>query len=141
MAITNEKTCPKCGGSKMYDNRETKTNPKAPDFKCATSGCDGAIWPVRDQKGPSKANTVATQGRDMGPHVPGLDDAAPYSQITSEHTAQPSVKSTQMYLDAMKFVVDKVVPIWEAGKVPYTASDINAATATVMIDHQRRSGR
>ena len=35
--------CPKCGGP-MWDNREGKKNPKAPDFKCKNKACDGAIW-------------------------------------------------------------------------------------------------
>jgi hypothetical protein len=36
--------CPKCKG-KMWDNREKKTNPKAPDFKCRDKNCDGVFWP------------------------------------------------------------------------------------------------
>jgi hypothetical protein len=28
----------------MWDNREKKTNPKAPDFKCRDKGCSGVIW-------------------------------------------------------------------------------------------------
>lgn len=35
--------CRECGGD-MWDNRENKKNPKAPDFKCKDKGCDGAIW-------------------------------------------------------------------------------------------------
>lgn len=36
--------CPKCDGP-MWDNRESKRNPKAPDFKCKDrDNCDGAIW-------------------------------------------------------------------------------------------------
>jgi len=35
--------CPECGGP-MWDNREKKTNPKAPDFKCRDKGCTGIIW-------------------------------------------------------------------------------------------------
>ena len=31
----------------MWDNREGKRNPKAPDFKCKDRGCDGVIWPPR----------------------------------------------------------------------------------------------
>lgn len=39
--------CPKCGGE-MWDNREKKTNPKAPDFKCKDGPkCDGVVWPER----------------------------------------------------------------------------------------------
>jgi hypothetical protein len=40
-------TCPKCGGA-MWDNRASKRNPRAPDFKCRDKSCDGAIWPPRD---------------------------------------------------------------------------------------------
>lgn len=40
--------CPKCKGP-MWDNREGKTNPKQPDFKCKDKACGGAIWPQSDQ--------------------------------------------------------------------------------------------
>ncbi len=39
--------CPKCT-SPMWDNREGKRNPRAPDFKCKADGCDGVIWPPRE---------------------------------------------------------------------------------------------
>lgn len=41
-------SCPKCGGA-VWDNRETKRSPKAPDYKCQNRNCDGVIWPPRDQ--------------------------------------------------------------------------------------------
>src|SRR4051812_27275088 len=43
---TGTPPCPKCGGD-MWDNRESKRNPKAPDFKCKDKGCDGVVWPPR----------------------------------------------------------------------------------------------
>jgi hypothetical protein len=46
--------CPKCGGE-MWDNRENKRNPRAPDFKCKNAGCDGVIWPPRDASAPPPA--------------------------------------------------------------------------------------
>ena len=51
---TGSPVCPKCGGP-MWDNREGKKNPKAPDYKCKDKGCDGAIWPA---KAPAAANGV-----------------------------------------------------------------------------------
>jgi hypothetical protein len=46
--------CPICGGP-MWDDRESKRNPRAPDFKCRNKprerggpGCEGVIWPSRD---------------------------------------------------------------------------------------------
>ena len=52
-------SCPTCSGS-MWDNREKKTNPKAPDFKCRDKNCQGVIWkygekprgPVPQTRGP-----------------------------------------------------------------------------------------
>lgn len=38
--------CPKCGGP-MWDNRPTKRNPNAPDFRCKNRSCDAVIWPTR----------------------------------------------------------------------------------------------
>lgn len=43
-------TCPKCGG-RMYDNRATKRNPRAPDYKCQNRSCDGVIWPAKEAAG------------------------------------------------------------------------------------------
>jgi len=50
-------SCPKCGG-RVWDNRLTKRNPKAPDYKCQNRSCDGVIWPpkpVGDVKEEKKA--------------------------------------------------------------------------------------
>jgi hypothetical protein len=45
---TDEPSCPKCGG-RMWDNRVSKRNPKAPDFKCRSRSCDGVVWPARPE--------------------------------------------------------------------------------------------
>ena len=47
--------CPKCDG-RMWDNRLTKRNPKAPDFKCRDRSCDGVIWPPKGE--PTKTEQV-----------------------------------------------------------------------------------
>ncbi|HEU5174807.1 MAG TPA: Rad52/Rad22 family DNA repair protein [Gemmatimonadaceae bacterium] len=47
----DEPSCPRCGG-RMWDNRATRRNPKAPDYKCRTRSCDGAIWPPRGSAAP-----------------------------------------------------------------------------------------
>lgn len=44
----DEPSCPKCGG-RMWDNRLTKRNPKAPDYKCRSRSCDGVIWPAKGE--------------------------------------------------------------------------------------------
>ena len=66
-------SCPKCGG-KMWDNRLSKRNPKAPDYKCRDRSCDGVIWPPRaavpQPNGPSAAsseNSAGPAGLDPSP--------------------------------------------------------------------------
>jgi hypothetical protein len=66
--------CPKCGG-RTWDNRLTKRNPKAPDFKCRDRSCDGVIWPPRGAK--ADANAPAPQPTpvmDASPLGVGADD-------------------------------------------------------------------
>lgn len=43
--------CPKCGGQ-CWDNRASKRNPRAPDFKCRDRSCDGVIWPPKTAAAP-----------------------------------------------------------------------------------------
>ena len=57
--------CPICGGP-MWDDRATKRNPKAPDFRCKDKprfkggpGCEGVIWPPRDGERRSAAPSAA----------------------------------------------------------------------------------
>jgi hypothetical protein len=57
MRTTDEPSCPKCGG-RVWDNRRTKRNPKAPDFKCRDRSCDGVIWPAKTDKAEARAETV-----------------------------------------------------------------------------------
>ncbi|MFL5480978.1 MAG: Rad52/Rad22 family DNA repair protein [Gemmatimonadaceae bacterium] len=70
-------SCPKCGG-RMWDNRLTKRNPRAPDYKCQNRSCDGVIWPpktaataasVDDSRDPktSSTETVLIGGEDELP--------------------------------------------------------------------------
>ena len=54
--------CPKCGG-RMWDNRATKRNPKAPDYKCRDRTCDGVVWPPKGAAPRGAAVPVGT-GRD-----------------------------------------------------------------------------
>ena len=72
-------TCPKCGG-RMWDNRLSKRNPKAPDFKCRDRACDGVIWPARPggtagQQTAKAADAVASADTlDASPLGMSLDD-------------------------------------------------------------------
>jgi hypothetical protein len=54
-------SCPKCGG-RMWDNRLTKRNPRAPDYKCQNRSCDGVIWPAKAPAGGTPGESYAMAG-------------------------------------------------------------------------------
>ncbi|MGH7625393.1 MAG: Rad52/Rad22 family DNA repair protein [Gemmatimonadaceae bacterium] len=62
-ADSEEVSCPVCGG-RMWDNRLTKRNPRAPDFKCRDRNCDGVIWPARTAE-PAAATTTEQDAEQL----------------------------------------------------------------------------
>jgi len=72
-----EARCPVCKGA-MWDNREGKKNPKAPDFKCRDRGCDGVYWPGEwppEPKAPARASAQASAApEDVVLPLPGSPD-------------------------------------------------------------------
>lgn len=56
--------CPVCEGD-MWDNRTSKTNPKAPDYKCKDRSCEGVYWPGQwPPKGPDPRQEEIPQDDD-----------------------------------------------------------------------------
>lgn len=89
-----EVKCPRCGG-RTWDNRATKKNPKAPDYKCRDNQCVDpksgmvtAIW-EKDVAGPRmpqpSSRPVATSGKEPYSGGPAL----PYE--TESETGAPPV--------------------------------------------------
>lgn len=81
----------------MWDNRERKTNPKAPDFKCKDkANCDGVIWPPRGarQSGPAAPPSPYQQSAPKDPRGNGEDRS---SRIERQHSQEMALR----YLDLM----------------------------------------
>lgn len=81
---------------------------------------------------------------EAGPGLPGEDEGY-LEAITGKHagavivsSADPMESVGKLYLECMKFVVDRIVPFWEAGGVVIDASALNAATATLLIQRGKR---
>ena len=72
----DEPSCPKCGG-RMWDNRLSKRNPKAPDFKCRNRSCDGVIWPAKPGQRTSTNGRGSDDQSDELPLVPDAETPAP----------------------------------------------------------------
>jgi hypothetical protein len=89
-------SCPRCGGA-MWDNREGKRNPKAPDFKCRDKSCDGVIWPPRGaSSGASAAAAPAAASRAPAGATPS--PAAASAARPAAVTGGPRVDSSGMPL-------------------------------------------
>lgn len=54
--------CPKCGGN-MWDNLDSKKNPKAPDYACKDKqGCGAGVWLKDTEKAALRATATPTNG-------------------------------------------------------------------------------
>jgi hypothetical protein len=116
-------TCPKCGGE-MWDNRTSKRNPKAPDFRCRDRSCDGALWPGQHEA-PSvrSSHLTITNGKGGGARGDG----------SAEHAVSPSSPLRTCYLDAARFVLAEVRPLYERAGLACADSTVAAITATIFI--------
>ena len=66
-------SCPKCGG-RMWDNRLTKRNPRAPDYKCQNRSCDGVIWPSSPSTTATRAAGGEPEDRAVSAAIAGEDE-------------------------------------------------------------------
>jgi hypothetical protein len=79
--------CPKCGGA-MWDNRASKRNPRAPDYKCRDKSCDGVIWPPRGAAPAGAAAAGAPAGAAEAAGAPA-DASRPAPAGTADDPACP----------------------------------------------------
>jgi hypothetical protein len=86
----------------MWDDRASKRNPRAPDFKCRNKpkvmggpGCPGIIWPPRD--GEQRAGTPARAG--AAPSRGPAGGAAPRPGAPSRPSAPPPPTPAREFSD------------------------------------------
>ena len=128
--------CPKCGGA-MWDNRATKRNPKAPDFKCRDRSCDGVLWPGQ-VKEPAAAIHAERPDAQPTPNAEPSPARGPLAS-TVEKVVHDSLRAC--YLDVTRFVLADVRRLYEEAGVPCTDATVAAIVATVFISVCRRGGR
>ena len=136
-ATATEVRCPKCGGP-TWDNRASKKNPKAPDYKCRDKSCDGAVWPPRNGVG-----TPATkQAVSLGGPMPWETEAeaaqvAPPAPVANV-PADRFTPLAQLYTKCLLHVLTQVAPALIKAEVGTTPEAIVAATATLFIQANQR---
>ena len=92
--------CPDCGG-KLWDNRESKKNPKAPDFKCRDKGCSGCHWPPKQGEvyadRVAKGNIATTVQKTV---TPILAETPEYDRLTARQAPTKTVtRGDTVWLD------------------------------------------
>ena len=117
--------CPKCGG-RMWDNRASKRNPKAPDFKCRDRRCDGVLWPGQHN---SAAPIVTQRGVAAALESP---DSSESSNGTKRHSVR------RCYLAVTEFVLNEVRPKYQDAGVPCSDATVAAIVATIFIQTCRQ---
>ena len=134
---TRAPACPKCGGA-MWDNRATKRNPKAPDYKCRDRSCDGVLWPGQVKDAGSTHHAEPTGTQSSTPNAGSTPSRGPLAS-TVETVVHDTLRAC--YLDVTRFVLTDVRPLYAEAGVPCTDATVAAIVATVFISVCRRSGR
>ena len=125
-------SCPKCGG-RMWDNRQSKRNPRAPDFKCRNRSCDGVLWP-----GQHRSTIPVTQPVRLSEVLREIVPTAPSENANA--TVAPLPVLRQKYLDLTDFVLGSVRPKYEARGLECAPDTVAAIAATLYIAETRRDG-
>jgi hypothetical protein len=119
--LTGAPACPKCG-ARMWDNRASKRNPKAPDFKCRDGRCDGVLWPGQHKTAMPIVKPRKAENGDQR--------SAASPQSSDKPTSHPL---RSCYLDATDFVLAEVRPRYEHAGIPCSDATVAAIVATVFI--------
>ena len=116
-------SCPKCGG-RMWDNRATKRNPKAPNFKCRNRVCDGVLWP-------GQRHVIA---QAIQPENAAVREAETPTE------SRPVTSLRDKYVDLTDFVLRSVRPMYQEHGLACGEETLAAITATLFIGETRREG-
>lgn len=134
MPTTVEVFCPKCEGP-MWDNRATKRNPKAPDFKCKDASCDGAIWPPKNGA-PPRAAAPVKQPFSSGAPLPweGEETGAPPKDEPPHEKLQHLFA---VYAACEDHILATSVQKFTKAQVGASPESIAAQIATLYIDARK----
>lgn len=119
--------CPKRGGP-MWDNRTSKRNPKAPDFRCRDRACGGVIWP--GQRAALQLFAPADMAESRQPMTVG--------DVLRRQSRSSLCKC---YLEVTDFVLSRVQDKYQAAGVTCSDTTIAAIAATLFIAACGRSGQ
>src|SRR5438552_14699066 len=127
-AVTGNPVCPKCGGP-MWDNRDSKRNPRAPDFRCRNRICDGVLWPGQHRA----AVPIIGRTPRAGESENGAGDGGDRRSDPGGNGRDGLSALRRCYLDVTEFVLSHVRNMYERHGVRWSAGAFASITATLFI--------
>jgi hypothetical protein len=140
---TESPACPKCGG-RLWDNRVTKKNPKAPDYKCRDATCDGVIWPPKNGAAPAAAPRPAATAKApmaLGATMPWEEEETGAAPTPTRHAVivESGVEAQfTLYSRCLDKAVSEVLRTGLDKLGGDVAGAIVAAAATLFIQASRK---
>ncbi len=125
-AVTGNPECPKCGGP-MWDNRDSKRNPRAPDFRCRNRTCDGVLWPGQHRA----AVPIVSRPARVGASGNGNSEVTVTESKGNGANGLSALR--RCYLDVTEFVLSHVRDVYERHGVRWSAGAFASITATLFI--------
>lgn len=113
--------CPKCNGP-MWDNTNSKKNPRSPDYKCKDKTCGEGVW-IRD--GRIGTSTKPTPDAPAATRTPGLQGLTPQQQANARQMVRDSYAVTMGYVAGFMQKISK-----ESG-IPLDMGHVQAATFSI----------
>jgi len=111
----------------MWDNRDSKRNPRAPDFRCRNRVCDGVLWPGQHRA------AVPIIGRTAGGGASGNGDVSRPDSKGNGVNGNGLSALRRCYLDVTEFVLSHVRDVYERHGVRWSAGAFASITATLFI--------
>jgi hypothetical protein len=113
----------------MWDNRLSKKNAKAPDYKCRSRSCDGVIWPPRREP-----RSVQSAPKAIGPEYGNLP-GVPMEQQPEPAPANGDERLRRIFnLQNRCFAhALELAKLAEQAEVPITLEGLSALTAQALI--------
>lgn len=116
--------CPKCKGP-VTDERANKRTDKSPDYQCANVTCT-------DPTGKFRTGVWLDKKANGVPPFLANQEAEDAAELRSKiGTEKP--KLAGIYLEATKFVLESVVPLYEKAKIGVSDTAVAAMVATLFI--------
>lgn len=129
---TAPEVCPKCDGQ-MWNNRESKRNPKAPDYKCKNTSCDGAIWLPAEESKPAvnQGELVAFRKAavDQCQLLNKAGDVPPWTakRLDAFAVTEYGAKADDLELEPLRELVKKLSARYDRMVKPVPAGEPDAA--------------